>query len=75
MRKASQRIGLADQQQPGIGVGIEELAARRKRDAGAVITPMQSTAKVIMCDWQACCKAWKDRSNHQKKQKPALRKL
>ena len=39
MRKASQRIGLADQQQPGVGMGIEELAARRERDAGAVITP------------------------------------
>jgi hypothetical protein len=41
-------LGLPHQQQLGIGVGIQKLTARGQRDAGAVIAPMQSTAKVIM---------------------------
>lgn len=39
---------LPDQQQLGIRVFFEKLTARGKRDARAMIAPMQSTASVII---------------------------
>ncbi|MNF05810.1 hypothetical protein D3C80_2056300 [compost metagenome] len=39
MLEGFQAVGLADEQQLRVGMFVEELTARRERDAGAVIAP------------------------------------